>query len=210
MILGLCLITFNLLCWAVVAMATRPTDHLTRQRELSRRFRQLRQNPDRVAFLDVENLLLSGSTPPTVVARVMGRAASRRLTARTMWRWAAVHGSESLVAVVDAGVAEDTLLDHLDAGTAPDRRTLDVFARLADDTVPVGMPIDELVDLGAVSSLDDVPLVVDLAAWSTPPPVEPHELRRFDNLPPIAGPGWPPVRPRSEWDLGDEGWRGIA
>ena len=222
MLLGICLISANLLAWVVVASRTRPApddrsrqrdvvasrtgpafDDRSRQHDQGRRMRQLRQSPDRVTFLDVENLLFSSSTPPTVVARVMNRAASRRVTARTMWRWGTLHGSRSLVAVVDAGLAEDSLLDHLDAGTAPDLRTLEVFAQLSAD------PETDELDLGADPDADDLSSV-DLVTWSTPP-AEPHELRRFDKLPPITGPGLPPIRPSVEWDLDGSGdWRGLA
>ena len=70
-----------------------------------------------------------------------------------MWPWADQHGSGRLVDVLDAGLAEDTLLDHLDAGTAPEWHSISVFADLADDTLPAGMPLDELVDLDAVPTI---------------------------------------------------------
>ena len=204
MLLGLCLITVNLLAWAAVAaMTRRPPAGVAVRADDPRRVRQLGRQPDRVTFPDVENLLLSSSTPPEVVARVMSRAAERRMSARTMWRWASVHGAASLVAVVDAWVSEDSLLDHLDAGTAPDPRTVEVFASLVEGAPPraVEMPAAELIVDEADSDADD--LGIDLTAWGTPP-AAPHELVRFDRLPPIAAPGLSPIRPirpSAEWDL---------
>ena len=207
MLLGLCLITVALLGWGLAAAATRPGDRTPRRRDLDRRFRQLHHHPDRVVHVDVENLMLSDSIPDGVVVRVMARAASCRISARTMWRWAAVHGTARLVMVIDAGVAEDTLLDHLDAGTAPDWAALTVFAGLAND-LPAGIPIEELVDLDTVPDYDDLTFLDDLTDWSTASP-DPLELRQFDNLPPIAGPGLAPFRPIAIWE-GEGDWPDVA
>ena len=208
MLLGLCLIIVTLLGWGLAAVATRPASGPTRRRDLDRRFRQLHRDPDRVTLLDVENLLLSESVPTQTVRRVLDRAGYRHLTAHTMWRWAEAHGAARLVSVLDAGLAEDTLLDHLDAGTAPDWATLDVFAGLAADVLPAGIPIDELVDLDAVPELEDLTFPDDLADWSTLSP-DPLELRQFDNLPPISGPGLSPYRPIASFD-GDDNWPEAA
>ncbi|GAW50459.1 MULTISPECIES: hypothetical protein [unclassified Nocardioides] len=193
MLLGLCLITVTCLGWAIAATATRPADHATRRRDLDRRFRQLRQHPDRVNRLDVENLLLADSIPAATVERVTRHADSRRIGARTMWRWADRYGTDKVVLVIDADLAEDTLLDHLDAGTAPDWQSLYVFASLSQDTLPAGMPRDELLDLDAVPAYADLTLA-DLDDWETST-VEPGELRRFESLPPIADPGLTPFSP---------------
>ena len=218
MLLGLSLICVTLVGWGVVATLTRPAGQASRQRDLDRRFRQLERHPDRVTFHDVENLMLSESVAPATVARAMARAASRRMSARTMWRWAETHGTARLVMVVDAGVAEDTLLDHLDAGTAPDWTEMTVFAGLANDTIPAGMPLDELVDLDSVPALEDLTFH-DLADWATEAPgsPDPAELRRFDHLPPIAGPGFAPFRPIAMWDdevggpgVGGDDWTNAA
>ncbi|HEU5037677.1 MAG TPA: hypothetical protein VFT70_11780 [Nocardioides sp.] len=167
------------------------------------------RDPDRVTVLDVENLMLSESVPVATVARVMARAAAGRLGARTMWRWADAHGTSHLVTVVDAGVAEDTLLDHLDAGTAPDWTTLSLFAGLANDPLPAGIPIDELVDLDVVPDYDDLTFLDDLTDWSTASP-DPLELRRFDHLPPITGPGLPSYRPIAAWEDDGGNWPEVA
>lgn len=204
MLLGLCLISVTLLGWGVAVLATKPADHTTRQRDLDRRFRQLYRNPDRVNQLDVENLLLSESMPRPTVDRVLERARARRISARTMWRWIDAHGTSRLVTVIDAGLAEDTLLEHLEAGTAPDWSALGVFADLATDVLPAGMPIDELLDLDAVPVLDELTYPDDLVEWATISP-DPLELRQFDHLPPIAGPGLTPFRPIASFD-GDDDW----
>jgi hypothetical protein len=214
MLLGLCLICVTCLGWAVAATATRPADVTTRRRDLDRRFRQLYRQPERVNFVDVENLLLADSIPPATVERVLHRAAGRRLGALTMWRWADTHGTDKLVLVLDAGLAEDTLLDHLDAATAPEWRSLAVFAALANDTLPAGMPVDELVDLDAVPQLDDLTFPDDLADWETETAtgtLDPVELSRFDSLPPIAEPGLQPFSPIAAWHAdGDDGWTDAA
>ena len=209
MILGLCLIAVTLLGWTVVGVATRPAGRgRVRRREAERRSHQLHVNPDRVSRFDVENLLLAESVPLSAVARVMDRSAARRMSARTMWRWARVHGSAQLVAVVDAGLAEDTLLDHLDAGTAPDPASLEVFARLARDTVPVLPAVPSAPDVAGLMS-DPEPISLDGAPWPVDPVLvagleglvdwgsrsaDPVELQMFDRLPPIAEPGLTPRR----------------
>ena len=208
MLLGLCLICVTLLGWGVAAAATKPAGAAARQRAVERRFRQLYRNPERVNLLDVENLLLSESIPQATADRVLARAASRRVSARTMWRWAEAYGASRLVTVLDAGLAHDTLLEHLDSGTAPDWSTLGVFAGLATDQLPAGIPIDELVDRDAVPVLEDLTFPADLADWSTLSP-DPLELRQFDNLPPITGPGLAPYRPVASFD-GDDNWPEAA
>lgn len=209
MLLGLCLICVTLVGWGLTAIVTRPASQASRRRDLDRRFRRLFRDPERVTVLDVENLMLSESIPAGTVDRVMARAAARRLTARTMWRWADAHGTARLVLVVDAGVAEDTLLDHLDAGTAPDWTALSLFAGLADRTTPAGIPLDELIDLDVVPRLDDLTFLDDLADWSTASP-DPVELCQFENLPPITGPGLAPFQPITAWEDDGGGWSGVA
>lgn len=211
MLLGLCLTIVASVGWGLAALVTRSAAR-TGRRDLERRFRQLHRDPHGVTFHDVENLLHSVSTPPETVSRVMGRAAALRLGARTMWRWATAHGVPRLVMVVDAGVAEDTLLEHLDAGTAPDWSSLSVFAGLANDLTPAGIPIDELVDLDVVPELEDLTFLEDLTDWSTASP-DPLELRQFENLPPISAPGLSPFRPIASWDgddWPDHDWPDVA
>ena len=210
MILGLCLITITCLGWALAATVTRPVDQVVRQRDVDRRFRQIRQHPDRVNRLDVENLLLADSIPTTTVQRIMRKADSRRISARTMWRWADRHGADKVVVVIDAGLAEDTLLDHLDAGTAPDWQSLYMFASLSDDTITAGMPLDELIDLDETPAYADLTLA-DLDDWETAT-VDPGELSRFDSLPPIAQPGLTPFTPivAGDPDSDNDDWPSAA
>ncbi|GAA4363985.1 hypothetical protein GCM10023146_03990 [Nocardioides caricicola] len=186
MILGLCLISMALLGWAVAVVATRPAG-----RDDDRRLRQVYRNPELANLLDVENLLRAEGVPAETVTRVMRRAQRRRLSARTMWRWIDAHSAGRLVAVVDAGLSEDTLLDHLDAGTAPEWRSISVFADLSTETLPAGMPLDELVDLDAVPAFEDLTFP-GLDDWTTQPD---EELAGFDALPPIADPGFGPFTP---------------
>lgn len=195
MILGLCLIGVALLGWAVAVLAARPPAGEARRRDDDRRFRQVYQNPELVNLLDVENLLLADGVPADSVARVMHRAEARRITARTMWAWADRHGSVRLVDVLDAGLAEDTMLDHLDVGTTPEWRSIRVFADLANDTLPAGMPLDELIDLDAVPTLSELTFADELDDWTTHAAVEDEELAAFDSLPPIADPGFGPFSP---------------
>jgi hypothetical protein len=209
MLVGVCLICVTCLGWAIAAAATaRPAD-AARRRDRDRRFRQLSRHPEWVNFLDVENFLLADSIPLATVDRVMRRADGRRLGARTMWRWARAHGADRLVIVVDAGLAEDTLLDHLDAGTTPDWHSLTVVADLANDAFPAGIPLDELVDLDVVPELADLTFPDDLAEWETTT-LAPEELSRFDALPPIAEPGLRPFLPIATSDRGGDDWPAVA
>lgn len=209
MLLGMCLICVTCLGWAVAAVVARPADDDSRRRDLDRRSRLVDRHPERVNHVDVGNLLRAESIPADTVDRVLRRASERHLGARTMWRWAHAHGPDKVVLVVDAGVAEDSLLDHLDAGTAPDWRSLEVFAGLANDRLPGGMPLDELVDLDAVPQVDELMFPGDLDDWTTT--VRPEELSRFESLPPIAEPGLQPFAP-IVWVTDDGGgdWSAVA
>lgn len=184
MILGLCLLlAMALLGCAVAAVATRPGG-----RDDERRLRQVFRNPELVTRADIEHLLLADGVTPEGVARSMLRAERRRIGARTMWRWIDVHGAARLVTALDAGLSEDTLLDHLDAGTTPEWSSISVFADLANVELPADMPLDELVDLDAVPAFEDLTFA-GLDDWTTQPD---EELAGFDTLPPIADPGFGP------------------
>lgn len=186
MTLGLTLICLALLGWAVAHVATRPP-----ARDDDLRFRRVYRNVELVTLLDVENLMRAEAIPADTVARAMRRAERHRITARTMWRWADAHGAGRLVTVLDAGLSEDTLLDHLDAGSSPEWSSIGVFADLANETMPAGMPLDELVDLDAVPAFEDLTFP-GLDDWTTHPD---EELAGFDALPPIADPGFGPFSP---------------
>jgi hypothetical protein len=167
MTLGLCLICVTGLGWALATTAARPADEVTRRRDLDRRMRYLRHHPGRANVVDVRNLLLIDSIPATTVDRVLRRSEARRVSADTMWRWADLHGPDKVVLVIDADVAEATLLQHLDAATAPDWDALGLFARLNNDVLPGGMPIDELLDLDVVPALSDLTFSAEITDWTT-------------------------------------------
>lgn len=187
MILGLCLLlAMAILGCAVAAVATRPAG-----RDDDRRLRQVYRNPELATRADIEHLLLADGVSPEGVSRSMLRAERQRITARTMWRWADEHGAGRLVVVLDAGLSEDTLLDHLDAGSTPEWHSIGVLADLANETMPAGMPLDELVDLDAVPAFEDLTFP-GLDDWTTQPD---EELAGFDALPPIADPGFGPFSP---------------
>lgn len=187
MILGLCLICVACLGWAIAAPPPSADGH---RRDHDRRFRRLYQNPEHVNRLDVENLLLADGIPEGAVSRALRRAEANRICARTMWAWADRHGSDRLVDALDAGLAEDTMLDHLDAGTTPEWHSLSVCADLANDFLPAGMPLDELVDLDAVPAISDLTFAAELDDWTTHPVAD--DLVGFDSLPAIADPGFAP------------------
>jgi hypothetical protein len=186
MTLGLTLICLALLGWAVAHVATRPP-----ARDEDLRLRRVYRNVELVTLLDVENLLRAEGLPADTVARAMRAAERHRITARTMWRWADAHGAGRLVVVLNAGLSEDTLLDHLDAGSTPEWHSIGVFAELVGETLPAGMPLDELVDLDAVPAFEDLTFP-GLDDWTTQPD---EELAGFDALPPIADPGFGPFSP---------------
>lgn len=189
MILVLFVISVACLGVGVAALAARPRTEAGRRHDYDRRFRRVYRDPDLVNLLDVETLLLADGIAPDAVTRAMHRASAHRIGARTMWRWADLHGSARLVDALDAGLTEDTMLDHLDAGTAPEWHSISVFADLANDTLPADMPLDEVVDLDAVPAFEDLTFPAGLDDWTTYPD---EELAGFDALPPIADPGFGP------------------
>lgn len=190
MYLGLCIIGVIVLTWVVTATTARPsTDAEPSARDLERRRAQLRTCPDRATILDVERLMRAHPLPDETVARVLGAAAERRISSRTLWCWADRFGADKLVVALDADVAERRMQRHLDARTVPDWDAMDVFAGLNHDTAD--MPIQEILDLDAVLAVDE--LSFDVEDWSTtsdePVETEPLDLAQFEHLPPIVGPG---------------------
>jgi hypothetical protein len=182
-----CLVCLGL---AIAGTVCAPSAQGSRRRDL-----ELQRHPERVHHGDVEaHLLAAGIAAPTV-ERVMRLARTRRFSARTLWRWAAAYGADKLVVVIDAGLAEDAMLDHLDAGTTPRWDTLGVFARLSEDNLPAGMPIAELLDLDSIPTMDDLTFPTELSDWSTDP----------------APSGRSPLPPTTEWEAdGDGGWSSVA
>ncbi len=193
MLLGLSLICVTCLGLAIAGTAAHPAGGGSRRRDL-----ELQRHPERVQHRDVEALLLAGGLSAPTVERVMRLARSRRFSARTMWRWVGAHGVDKLVVVIDAGLAEDAMLDHLDAGTAPRWETLGLFARLSEDNIPAGMPLAELLDLDSIPTLDDLTFPTDLADWSTDTASSPSTGRA-------------PLPPTTEWESdGDGDWPSVA
>jgi hypothetical protein len=164
MLLGLLLLCMTCLGLAIAGTVAHPPGQGSRRRDL-----ELLRHPERVHHGDVEALLLAGGLSAPTVERVMRLARERSFSARTMWRWTAAHGASRLGIVIDAGLAEDAMLDHLDAGTAPRWETLGVFARLSTDNLPAGMPVAELIDLDSIPTMDDLTFPTELADWSTEP-----------------------------------------
>jgi hypothetical protein len=190
MLIGLILICVTCLGLAIAGTLALPPVQGTRRREL-----ELQRHPERVQHRDVEALLLAGGLSAPTVERVVRLARERRFSARTLWRWTAAHGAARLVTVIDAGLAEDAMLDHLDAGTAPRWDSLGVFARLSEDNLPAGMPLAELLDLDSIPTLDELTFPADLTDWSTD----------------AGGPGRSPLPSTAEWETeGDGGWSSVA
>lgn len=181
-----CLVCLGL---AIAGTVCSPSAQGSRRREL-----ELQRHPERVHHGDVEAHLLGAGVAAPTVERVMRLARTRRFSARTLWRWATAYGADKLVVVIDAGLAEDAMLDHLDAGTAPRWDALGVFARLSEDNLPAGMPIAELLDLDSIPTMDDLTFPTELADWSTDP----------------APSGRSPLPP-TDWEAdGDGGWSSVA
>ncbi|CAI9415091.1 hypothetical protein [Nocardioides sp. T2.26MG-1] len=190
MVLGLFLICMTCLGLAIAGTVVRSPGQGARRRDL-----ELERHPERVQHGDVEARLLAGGVSAPAVERVMRLARDRRFSARTLWRWIGAHGVDKLVVVVDAGLAEDAMLEHLDAGTAPRWESLRVFARLSEDSLPAGMPIAELLDLDSIPTLDDLTFPTELADWSTD----------------ATGPGRSPLPSTADWESdGDGGWSSVA
>lgn len=161
----------------------------TRRRDL-----ELQRHPDRVHHGDVEARLLAQGVAAPTVERVMRLARSRRFSARTLWRWMAAYGVDKLVVVIDSGLAEDAMLDHLDAGTAPRWEALGVFARLSEESLPAGMPVAELLDPDSIPTIDELTFPTELADWSTDPAT-----------------GRAPLPPTADWEAdGNGGWSSVA
>jgi hypothetical protein len=215
MYLGLCLISAIAVVWAITAMPSRPRVESVRPRDLERRDAQLRACPDRVTMTDVHRVLRAHALPEASIARAVGAAAERGVSARTMWCWMDRFGVDKLVLALDADVAERRLTRYLDAGTTPDWAAMSVFAALNDDLGPGAMPLDEILDLDVVPNSDE--LRFDLSEWETPDlsaaATTDVDLSQFDHLPPIFDPGLPVTRsstPPNERSGGDKGWPRVA
>lgn len=216
MYLGLCLIGVIALVWAITAMPSRPRVETVRPRDLERRDVQLRACPDRVTMTDVHRALRAHALPESTITRVVGLAAERGVSARTIWRWMDRFGVDKLVLALDADVVERRLTRYLDAGTTPDWDAMSVFAALNHDTGPGAMPLDEILDLDVVPDTDE--LRFDLSAWETPDlpalATTDIDLSQFGHLPPIFDPGLPVTQsampPSDRRPGGDDNWPRVA
>ncbi len=142
-------------------------------------------------YADVAALLRSRSVPRPSIERVVATAQARGYAPATLCRWALAHGGEALVLVIDAGVAERALRDHLATGTTPDWRALAVFAEIAAEERAAGMPAEELTDPDAVPLISELLLLAELYDWSTTP---------------APRPGTRPSPPIASWDSSDDDW----
>ena len=111
-------------CWSAASVGSGPP---SRRRELDRRRDHLRAHPEQVNSLDVELLLAESLSQPRA-ARVCRQARSRRVPAIVLWAWAELFDAEMLALAVEAGLTPEELQHHLATGTAPDRRSLEIFA----------------------------------------------------------------------------------
>ena len=127
----------------------------------------LRDLHDRATLADVEGRLRAWAVPEARGARLVRLARDRRYAPSTLSRWAAEHGGDRLALVLEAGVGERALLDHLAAGTEPDWRALAVFAEIVVHEQAAGMPVAEMTDLDAVPLISDLLLLGDLYDWTT-------------------------------------------
>lgn len=218
MILGMCFICVIGVVWTITATAAKPGRARPRRdtaREQERRSVQLRSRPEQITTTDLETYLRTQLLPQPELLRVLNQVAARRLTPSVMWRWADRYGANRLVLALDAEIAERSMQRHLDCHTVPDWAAMELFASLATDSTPAGMPVDEVLDLDAIPTLADLTFPPDLEDWATAagltgrPSVEPLDLSQFSHLPPIAGPGlttpFPSPEPGSEPSRDDEG-----
>jgi len=141
-------------------------------------------------YRDVEALLRARSVPRTTVRRVVATARARGYAPATLCHWAVEHGADAAVLVIDAGVGERSLRDHLAAGTAPDWRALSVFAEIATQERAAGLPAEQQTDPDALPLISDLLLLADLYDWSTAP-----------------DPGSRSSLPVASWEAGDAGSR---
>lgn len=168
MLIGLVTLAAALLAWAAAGTAPRAGRPTVDQAAALRRRHYLAEHPDRVTSLDVERRI--ARCQPGADAREVGQRAARLgLNPLSMWSWADRHGVELLVLAIQAGMGAPAFERHLAARTAPDRHSLELFARLAPE---VGSPTR--------TSLWPAPSTRRLAR---------QELRAFRSLPTISEPG---------------------
>ncbi|GAA2151203.1 hypothetical protein GCM10009844_33070 [Nocardioides koreensis] len=119
-VIGVCSIAY----WAVGAAPRSGDSH---RRQLERRRSLLRENPDQVTSLDVE-LLLAESMPCARAAEVCQTARAHHIPALVLWTWVELYDAELAALAVESGMTRDEMVHHMTTGTAPDRRSLEIFA----------------------------------------------------------------------------------
>ena len=119
-VIGVCSIAY----WVTGAA---PLSGDSRRRQLERRRDLLREHPDQVNSLDVE-LLLAESMPVARAAEVCCAARARHVPALVLWTWAELYDAELVALAVESGMTRDEMVHHMTTGTAPDRRSLEIFA----------------------------------------------------------------------------------
>lgn len=193
MYLGLGLVVVVALVWAITAMAARPRGERAVERGAERRLQHLRTRPEVATRLDVETMLRHHPLPDATVVRVLGTVADRRISWPVAWRWAERFGSDKLVLVLDADVAEARLRRHLDAGSTPDWEAMTLFAGLNRGPL---MPMAEVIDPDVVP--EPAAYSFDASDWEVLPEpgtdVPEVDLSQFGHLPPIYDPGLPVTR----------------
>ncbi len=166
MLIGLIAVSAAVLAWAAAGTNPLPAPVARGHGAAARRRRYLLEHPDRVNSLDVERRLARHLLPEDArdIARRALRLGYRPLS---MWTWADRYGVELLVLAVRAGMGAPAFERHLARCTVPDRRALELFARLAPE-------------VGALAPL-----------WPSPSTkrLERQELRAFPSLPEIVEPG---------------------
>jgi hypothetical protein len=119
-VIGVCSVAY----WAAGAA---PLSSESRRRQLERRRDLLRERPDEVNSLDVE-LLLGESLPAARAAAVCHLARAHHIPALVLWTWAELYDAELVALAVESGMTRDEMVHHMTTGTAPDRRSLEIFA----------------------------------------------------------------------------------
>lgn len=168
MLIGLITLSAALLAWAAASAAPRPDDTARDQASEARRRRYLAEHPTRVNSLDVERRI-AGHLSRDHVREVADRAERLGLSPVAMWAWADRYDEELLVLAVRAGMGAPAFERHLAEGTAPDRRALELFARLAPEAASPST--------GSPGPLPSTRRLVR------------QELRAFRSLPTISEPG---------------------
>ena len=115
------------LCFAYWRIEAAPMARYSRRRELDRRLEHLHQHPDEVTLGDVESLLAE-TMPARRAASVCAAAGARGVPALVLWTWIDLYDAELLALAVESSMTRHELVHRVATGTAPDRRSLEIFA----------------------------------------------------------------------------------